>query len=66
MSVDLEYKIVKQKLLPKNKQTNFDFKFQVFLSHQDRKTNLSVRFLGEVMARQSFQLGLNMNKNFEF
>ena len=28
------------------------FKFQVFLSHQDRKTNSFVCFLGEVMARQ--------------
>ena len=31
---------------------NFDFKFQVFPSHQDRKSNSSIRFLGEVMARQ--------------
>ena len=28
------------------------FKFQVFPSRQDRKKNSSVRFLGEVMARQ--------------
>ena len=33
---------------------NFDFKFQVFLSRQDRKTNSFVRFLGEVTARQFF------------
>ena len=31
---------------------NFDFKFQVFRSHQDRKTNLSIWFLGEVTAWQ--------------
>ena len=31
----------------------FDFKFQVFPSRQDRKTNLSVCFLGEVMDQQS-------------
>ena len=30
----------------------FDFKFQVFPSRQDRKTNLSVCFLGEVMDQQ--------------
>ena len=28
------------------------FKFQVFLGRQDRKTNLFVHFLGEVMAQQ--------------
>jgi hypothetical protein len=31
---------------------NFDFKFQVFSSRQDRKTNLSICFLGEVTAQQ--------------
>ena len=31
---------------------NFNFKFQICPDCQDRKTNLSVRFLGEVMARQ--------------
>ena len=30
---------------------NLDFKFQVFLSRQDRKTNLFVCFLGEVTAQ---------------
>ena len=33
---------------------NLDFKFQVFLSHQDRKTNSFVCFLGEVTAQQIF------------
>ena len=33
---------------------NFDFKFEVYPSHQDRKTNSTVCFLGEVMARQFF------------
>ena len=33
---------------------NFDFKFQVFPSRQDRKTNSSVHFLGEIMAWQFF------------
>ena len=31
---------------------NFDIKFQVFLDCQDRKIDSSIRFLGEVMARQ--------------
>ena len=31
---------------------NFEFKFQVIQSCQDRKPNLFVRFLGEVMAQQ--------------
>ena len=31
---------------------NFDFKFQVLPSCQDKKTNSFVRFLGEVMTRQ--------------
>ena len=31
---------------------NFDFKFQVFPSRQDRKTNSFVRFLGEAIAQQ--------------
>ena len=31
---------------------NFHFRFQIFLSRQDRKTNLFDQFLGEVMARQ--------------
>ena len=31
---------------------NFDFKFWVFPSHQDRKTNSFVCFLGEVTAQQ--------------
>ena len=33
---------------------NFDFKFQVFPSHQDRKKNRLVCFLGEVMAQQFY------------
>ena len=33
---------------------NFDFKFQVFWGHQDRKTNSFVCFLGEVTARQFY------------
>ena len=32
------------------------FKFQVFPSHQDRKTDWSVHFLGEVMAQHNFRL----------
>ena len=39
--------------LGKTCNLNFDFKFQVFLSCQDRNTNSSVCFLGEVTARQS-------------
>ena len=61
-------KIVELKLLLKNKRTNLffypdnseiletwcqtKFKFQVFTSRQDRKTNSFVCFLGGVMAQQ--------------
>ena len=48
---------------------NFDFKFQVFPSHPDRKTNSSVYFLGEVSARQfCFKIywPLEIHENFKF
>ena len=51
-------KIVEPKLLPKNEQLGntwnlkSKFKFQVFPSRQDRKTNSFVCFLGEVTAQQ--------------
>ena len=47
-------KIFELYLLPPNECTDLKskFKFQVFLSRQDRKTNSSVCYLGEVMARQ--------------
>ena len=63
-SVDLKTKLLSRNF-PKDKwknlflyrlgntwNLNFDFKFQVFPSHKDRKTNSLICFLGEVMARQ--------------
>ena len=45
---------------------NFDFKFQVFPSHQDRKTNSSVFFWGEVMARQFISRSTDLYKYMQF
>ena len=39
-------------ILTTRKYLKLEFQFQVFPSRQDRKTNLSVCFLGEVTARQ--------------
>ena len=62
-SVDLERKLasrnISQKtnegicfsILTTRKYLKLEFRFQVFRSHQDRKTNLFVCFLGEVTAR---------------
>ena len=36
----------------RNLNFDFDFKFQVFLSHQERKKKSFICFLGEVMAQQ--------------
>ena len=47
------------KLLSRN-FLNFDFKFQVFLSRQDRKTNSSVSFLGEVTAQLTFSKDIHL------
>ena len=63
MEFQLETKMFKKVRQKKNKkwqkskktETNVlksKFKFQVFPDSHDRKTNLSVRFLGEVMAQQ--------------
>ena len=44
---------------------NIKFKFQVFPSHQDRKTNSFVCFWGKVTARQScFEIDLDEDCDF--
>ena len=48
--LEIQFHFGKPKLLVH--RVKFDFKCQVFPSHQDRKTNSSVCFLGEVMAQQ--------------